>query len=122
MDLTTTNDAVFLSHPKQPRNKTLPREDHTSTFLDKDQVVMGCSTYMRSYIEKPDACRLGCPQDLKSTAKQILSDAVLKFDPQNFVLLTPSFILKLINLEIGEHSSCIDLGKNFFKFNLQNDF
>ena len=58
MDLTTTNAATFQSHPKQATVKTQPR-DHTSTFLDKEQAMKGCSTYMRSYVEKPDATRPG---------------------------------------------------------------
>ena len=57
MDLTTTNAASFQSHPKQATVKTQPRRDHTSTFLDKEQAMKGCSTYMRSYVEKADAYR-----------------------------------------------------------------
>jgi len=57
MDLTTTYGNSHPTHPRQTPAKTRPRKDHTSTFLDQSKAMKGSSTYMRSYVEKPDARR-----------------------------------------------------------------
>jgi len=68
MDLATTNTETYPKHPIQGKVPVVHRDDHTSTFINKQVNMKGSSTYMNSYgpqsATRPAAFRPGPPENI----------------------------------------------------------